>query len=285
MKKSNVTLVVIAIIIMVLSIFAVGIIYSVYKDIVGEKQKNDWEELINRKENTVIYFGRKDCPWCVKYKPVLEALKEKYGVSYEYIDTDIVNGFDELLLKLNTDYATFSTPYTVIVKKSKKQAELPGYQTPKDVFDFYQAYGLIDKDEKYEEIIIDESKIIINANKEEYPYLNFLNYADYTTMLNNKTKNILVIGQTTCGYCIQYKPILNEIAKENNIVINYIDIDVLTQKEYESFIESLDYFKKNENWGTPLTLIVENKRVVDYSEGIKNKSNTVNYYKTLDIIK
>lgn len=285
MKKSNAILVVTAIIIMILSIFAVGIIYSVYKDIVGEKVKNEWEELINRKENTVIYFGKKDCPWCVKYKPVLQALKEKYNVSYEYIDTDIVNGFEELLLKLNTNYETFSTPYTVIVKKGKKQAELFGYQTPKAVFDFYQAYGLVDKNEKYEEIVIDESKIIINANKEEYPHLNFLNYVDYIAMLKNKSKNILVIGQTTCGYCIQYKPILNEIAKENNIVINYIDIDVLTQKEYADFIESLDYFKKNENWGTPLTLIVENKSVVDYSEGIKNKSNTINYYKDLGIIK
>lgn len=285
MKKNSIMLVIITIIIMILSVLSIGAFYSVYKDIVGEKQVNEWEELINSKENKVLYFGRNGCTWCVKYKPVLEALKEKYGVKYEYIDTDLVSGFEDLLNALGTDYQTFGTPYTVIVKKGKKVAELSGYQDLKTVFEFYKSHNLIGDDVEYEEIVINESEIIIDSDKESYPHLNILNYNDYLAMLNNDKKNILIVGQTTCGYCNQYKPILNTIAYENNIVINYIDIAVLTQTEYQEFMESLSYFKENKNWGTPLTLIIQNKQVIDYSEGSKEKKETLNYYESLGLIK
>ncbi len=285
MKKNNTMLVIITVIIMVLVVSVVGISYLVYKDITGDKKVNEWEELINSKENKVLYFGRNGCTWCVKYKPVLEALKEKYGVSYEYIDTDLVSGFEELLARLGIDYSKFATPDIVIVKKGKKVAELSGYKTPDELFEFYKKYNFIDKDVKYEEINIDEAGIIINSDKEAYPYLNILTYNDYLTMLNNSSKNILVIGQTTCGYCNQYKPILNEIAFDKNIIINYIDITTLTQNEYQEFLSSLSYFNESKNWGTPLTLIVQDKKVIDYSEGMKNKKETISYYEGLGIIK
>lgn len=285
MKKNNIILVVITVVIMLLVIATVLIFYSVYKDIVGEKKVNEWETLINSKQNKVLYFGRTGCTWCAKYTPVLTALKDKYDVSYEYIDTELVSGFEELLARLNTDYNTFGTPYVAIVKKGKKVAELSGYQTPDVVFEFYKKYGLIDKDVEYEEIVIDEAQIIRNADKEAYPHLNILNYNDYLAMLNNNNKNILVVGQTTCGYCNQYKPVLNEIAFDKNIVINYIDIATLTQNEYQEFLNSLSYFKENSNWGTPLTLIIQNKKVLDYTEGAKSKSDTINYYESLEIIK
>ena len=285
MKKNNTMLVIITVIIIVLVVSVVGISYLVYKDITGDKKVNEWEELINSKENKVLYFGRNGCTWCVKYKPVLEALKEKYGVSYEYIDTDLVSGFEELLARLGIDYSKFATPDIVIVKKGKKVAELSGYKTPDELFEFYKKYNFIDKDVKYEEINIDEAGIIINSDKEAYPYLNILTYNDYLTMLNNSSKNILVIGQTTCGYCNQYKPILNEIAFDKNIIINYIDITTLTQNEYQEFLSSLSYFNESKNWGTPLTLIVQDKKVIDYSEGMKNKKETISYYEGLGIIK
>lgn len=285
MKKNNIIPVIITIVVMVLVLMSIGIFYSVYKDIRGDKKSNDWEELINSKEEKVLYFGRKGCTWCVKYKPILETLKTKYGVEYEYIDTDIVSGFDELLAKLGKDYNTFSTPYTVVVKKGKKISELSGYADIKSVFEFYKQNGLIDKDTEYEEIEINEEEIIIESNKENYPNLNILNYNDYTAVLNNLKKNIIVVGQTTCGYCSEYKETLNVIAAEKNITINYIDIDNLNQANYDAFNESLDFFKNTKDWGTPLTLIVENKTVIDYIEGIKSKNDTISYYESLGLIK
>lgn len=285
MKNKNIILVAITTIIVLLSVAATGILFIVYKDITGDKQENSWEKLVNSKENTVIYFGRKDCTWCVKFKPILEALKEKYGVEYEYIDTDIVPGFEDLLTFLGNDYNTFSTPYTVIVKKGKKIGELFGYTDIKTVFDFYQAHGLIEKDVEYEEIEIDEVEIMIESDQESYPHLNILKYDDFQALLNNNQRNILIVGQSTCGYCAEYKPILNEIAKQQKVTINYIDITILTQKQYDDFTNSFSFFQDNPYWGTPLTLIIENKSIIDYMEGIKSETETITYYESLELIK
>lgn len=284
MKQKNIIYVIVAIVAVAMSIASLGIFYSVYKDVTDDKIINDWEELLNSNEKTVIYFGRNGCTWCAKFKPVLEAIKDEYGVKYTYIDIEATKDVDQLLAKIGVDYQNFATPYTAVVKKNKKLSELFGYNDAKKTFDFFKSNGLIEKDAEYKELVINEAEIIIESEKENYPNLSILTYKEYEELLEKEGKIILIVGQTTCGYCTQYKPILNEIAKEENLIINYIDITSLTNDEYASFQESLNFFKENKGWGTPLTLIIEEKHVIDYKQGSRSKKDTLTYYRSLGLL-
>ena len=98
-----------------------------------------------------------------------------------------------------------------------------------------------------------------------------INYNEYENMVNNGDAFIVIIERAGCGYCIEYMPIVKEVADEKKIPITYIDTDTLTQEEYENLSSKNNYLKKN-NWGTPTTLFMLGDRVVDAIGGYVEKS-------------
>ena len=91
-----------------------------------------------------------------------------------------------------------------------------------------------------------------------------------------------MIGQTSCSHCIAYKPAINSVAEDYNLTINYLNLTDLNTDESESFFKSLEEIEYNEpdfvedgSFGTPLTLIVTNGKVVDYISGSKTISQLV----------
>lgn len=134
---------------------------------------------------------------------------------------------------------------------------------------FYQQHQNLDNKNQIETMTQDEK---------DYPNLNFVNFAEYNQIYESGQKSIVVYVQEGCGYCIKYKPILNEIAKEQGITINILDILTLTDAEIEQLLNSLAYFSQNGNWGTPLTLIIENRQAVDSLGGLASKDDTLQFY-------
>ncbi len=89
--------------------------------------------------------------------------------------------------------------------------------------------------------------IISNINKTE---LTEITYDQLVTKINNKDSFVLCISRTTCSHCNDYKPKLNEVAKENSITIYYIDVDKYDEEEFSNLI-SFD-------GSTPTTIFVKN---------------------------
>ena len=115
--------------------------------------------------------------------------------------------------------------------------------------------------------------------------LNYVDYSGYKKIVSSEDTNILVIGQTTCGYCIKAKPILNQIAIDKNIKINYLNITKLSDEEKNKFTKYLDYFSENTEWGTPLTLIVKNGKVVDSANGLLDYDGYVSLFEKNGMVK
>lgn len=135
---------------------------------------------------------------------------------------------------------------------------------------------------------IDEESETDTTTKDDSAYvnINFIDYNGFQTLYGGSDRTILVLGQTGCSHCDEYKPTLNEIAKEENIKINYLDIRELSQEEYANLTNKLnDYFKDHEKWGTPLTIILENKTIIDSHEGYAEKNETLEFYKENKIVK
>lgn len=90
---------------------------------------------------------------------------------------------------------------------------------------------------------------------------------EYLELIKKEENSIILVARPTCGYCVKFTPILKQAKDEMNLTVNYINTDNITSEEdFTKFENSLDYLK-NEEWGTPLVLIVNSGRVIDSNSG------------------
>ena len=108
--------------------------------------------------------------------------------------------------------------------------------------------------------------------------LHEITYSEYEDMVNNGLAFVVVIERTTCGYCQQYMPIMEEVANEQKIAVTYINTDNLTEEEFNKLSTTNKYLKKNQ-WGTPTTLFMLGDRIVDSISGYVGKESIEAFFK------
>ena len=84
------------------------------------------------------------------------------------------------------------------------------------------------------------------------------------------------------------KPALLSIADEYNIKINYLNMTDLSDLEngeamLEEFNNSLTYLSEEE-WGTPLMLVIKDGEVIGHSNGFLSEETYVEFLKEQGII-
>ena len=261
------------IIILVAILVVAGVTVGVAVSSASAKEKNldSTIELIEDENMHILFLGRPTCTYCEQFEPVITALSEDYDFKYDYVNTDNLTskGLSTLLAKLNIDEDNFGTPYLSITKNGKVIAEQSGYVDRETLFDFLQENEVISKDAEY---------------KSEYPNLTMIDFEEYKDILASGEKEVIVFGQTGCTYCEQTKPVLDEIAENDGVKINYLNLTNITEDEYTELMESLDYLKELESFGTPLTLIVEDNEVIAHQDGYAEASVFENLFKNNGII-
>ena len=113
--------------------------------------------------------------------------------------------------------------------------------------------------------------------------LNYIGLEEYEKLLDGKENSVVVVGQSTCAYCIQSKIILNKIAEEKDVEINYLNISYLTEEEGAEFEGSLDYFEE-EQWGTPLMLIVRDGKLIDIIEQLVTEDEYIEFLEENEVL-
>jgi len=102
-------------------------------------------------------------------------------------------------------------------------------------------------------------------------YMKKISYNEYKELIENKETFILEIMRTDCSACINFKPKIEEVAKEYKIEIKYINTDDLSKEEYDKL--ALD------------TGITGTPTVIFYNDGIeKTKSSRINGSVSVDKI-
>lgn len=107
------------------------------------------------------------------------------------------------------------------------------------------------------------------------PGLQQITYAQYEEKVENGDAFIVIIERAGCTYCIQYMPIVEEVANEKKIPLYYIDTDTLTSDEMNELTTTNNYLKRNPKWGTPTTLFMLGDRVLDSIGGYVDKDSVL----------
>ena len=97
---------------------------------------DEFIEAYNGSDTTLIYLGRPDCGYCIKFVPVLTEVQKKYNFTTLYLDINEVNSSDvSRIVALNEEFfkgentAYGYTPMTLIVKDGKILDSQVGYSS------------------------------------------------------------------------------------------------------------------------------------------------------------
>lgn len=232
----------------------------------SKKYLNEFYSAFNGSEEKLVMIGRDNCSWCQLFKPTLDSMHDKFGLEYLYINTNELTSsvFKKLLKDVGVDENSFGTPYTIVVKEGKVVDSLNGYVDEVELLEFLKNHNFVDSSAKLS--------------------LNYIDYKGFKSVATSNENMILVLGQTTCGYCIKAKPILNKIADDYGIVINYLNITNLSSEENGKLSKYISYLGEND-WGTPLTLIVKNGTVIDSANGLLDENGYIKLFKDNGFIK
>lgn len=95
---------------------------------------------------------------------------------------------------------------------------------------------------------------------------NEVSLQEYLQLVEGSEKSIVLIARPTCGYCEKFAPVLKQAKEDMNLTVYYIDTDKLTSDNWDEFTNSVTYLKEEE-WGTPTVLIVQNGDSVAENSG------------------
>lgn len=119
-----------------------------------------YEKLVDSKDITVAVFGRDTCYYCNIYKPIYNAVAEKYGLDIYYFDSDNYDSkeYDKVLklgLKIPAECNStgkesllsdgFGTPLTLITKKGKTIDCISGYVNRETLIAKLKVHKLIEE--------------------------------------------------------------------------------------------------------------------------------------------
>ena len=105
-----------------------------------------------------------------------------------------------------------------------------------------------------------------------------ITYSEYEDLMNSENPFLVVIIQDGCSHCISFEPIVDEVANEYKIPVNYLNLSTLSSEEYSSLSKSNSYLRTKE-WGTPTTLFMYKDKVIDSLGGETNKDSFAKFVK------
>ena len=105
-----------------------------------------------------------------------------------------------------------------------------------------------------------------------------ISYTEYEELMNSNKPFLMVIIQDGCGYCEMYEPVVEEVANELGIPVNYLNLTNLSSEESNKLSKSNSYLKKNQ-WGTPTTLFMVGDKVIDSIGQYVDKDTFVSFVK------
>ena len=112
-----------------------------------------------------------------------------------------------------------------------------------------------------------------------------INYKEYEKKILNEESFVLVIGKTDCNYCMDYKETLNELLKDYDIELYYIDTYKFEDDEKSTFLARIMF--DNNNIVTPTTIYIEKGREKSKRNrlvGSVSKTDVIEYLKEVGLI-
>ena len=197
-------------------------------------------------------------------KKVLNEISDEYDITLSLIPAYLLSEFQKERLNSMLEVSYVDDQIVLLISDGKIIGSSRGKNSKEDYINKMLEYKFI-------------------SSKEES--INYIDYNSFLNILDQENKSIIVIGKEDCKYCEDLKTVLNKIAKNYDIVFNYLNIvnfDSEDSKNVESKLLQLGY---KDGFSTPILLIVENGKLLDYVVGSSNEEYFIEKFNENGIIK
>ena len=275
MKDKVRNLVVICVI--VIAVLLPIIIPFIRSGAVSVKNYNYFSDKLSNTTFSLVYFGSTDKDEYKPYKTILKNLKKEYKIDTYTVDvTKLSETERKTLTNLNEELKNQNV-FAIV-----RDGEI-----------IYANSNQI-TEEELSAVINKWGNGIIPEN--EVAYKTVSTYKEYMALVNGKKIVMAVFGRNSCSWCNRFKPIYNEVASEHNLDIYYFDSDSFDTTEYSKILNSDlkipakctdtgEAQKLSDGFGTPLTLITKEGKVINCISGYVNKTRLTSILKESGMIK
>lgn len=191
----------------------------------------------------------------IYYNPDSNRLYDSYGIAiYDSNYKAIEEGSEIQKIDLSM--------YNIVDKTSKNKANTDNSEKKQEK----------NNDVKNESTKTNEK---VRYSKKDYKYTNLskLTYSQYEELYNSNKPFVVILTQSTCNYSKQYIPVIKKYVNKENVPVYILEIDSMGKEDTKKVISSLSYFEDNDTWGTPLTLAIKDKAVVNDLVGFTDEQS------------
>lgn len=122
-----------------------------------------------------------------------------------------------------------------------------------------------------------------NVKENEKKEFISINTDEYLNKYNGEEKSLVLLARPTCHYCQIAEPIIQNIAYEYDLDINYLNTDEFQEGDREKLIESDEFFSNG--FGTPVLFVLGNGKIIDKVDGLTDYAHYVKFLKENKFIK
>lgn len=138
--------------------------------------------------------------------------------------------------------------------------------------------GVVQEEEKNP--LLEDGQVL---NEEEIAEIPEITYEEFKKLLKKKTTTVVMLGYDECYWCQEQKPILGNVMFEKKIEnVKYLNINKLEEKQYD---ELVGLHKDLESLGTPTFISIKSKKVKKVSPNAKTKTQLIEMFTDMGIIK
>lgn len=225
-----------------------------------KKEKKLYNDTLASKEATLIYISFVNNNLVEKNINTFKDLCENYKIKFQFIRGYILA--EQQILNYLSQYGYSSMKNGLIIALEdgniKKVVDMDNLYFD-DYIDIFQNYDIINS--------MDDN-------------LNYIDLDTFNSLINDNKKHIIVFGNQKCKYCDSLKYLLGSIVRENKIEVYYIEV--------ADDFNIVDNLKDISYQGTntyPLTIVLENKKILDYVIGLSEKDYYINLFTKDGIIR
>ena len=94
---------------------------------------------------------------------------------------------------------------------------------------------------------------------------------------------VTVLGLTTCGYCQNYKPVIERLAQKEGFKLYFFEVDNLPNEDVEDLTSNYEFTEFTNSY--PFTYIVKEEKLLSEKTGYKDESSVKQFLTDNGIIK
>lgn len=237
-----------------------GIIPQVMGDIKGILESANQIDF----ELGIIYIPYKYVTGIAEQMKILEEISKEYGATYKMIDAYLLSFIQQEKLNSIFQISSVDNQIVILIKNGKIINSIRGIKSKSEYIN-----ELYDKN-------------FINTKEN---YISDINFYEFENLFNQSKKSVVIISKENCKYCSEVISLLNSISLDYNIEVFNLNIINFNNELASDVSKKLNEYGYVDGLTTPLTLLIESNKLIDYVIGPSNEEYFVEIFKENGIIK